>query len=199
MLLIGASIGFHRKPTRSRTKKNALTKQGYANIFETWIKVGDKDALDKWSAWANEENSRLKSKILGGICQAVNGMVPCYQQACNEELQREYSPLSTRTLHAGRRRRGRWRSVAQPNPAQLSVFMWFIPGKMSAIAYTSTQLVLLPSSVILSPLLAVSKGVVTHASSSAWHPLHEGVHLPSEFKVFFCLVVEAEVVHHDTS
>jgi hypothetical protein len=30
---------------------DATFKQGYKNIFQTWIQIGDEDALDEWSKW----------------------------------------------------------------------------------------------------------------------------------------------------
>ena len=70
-------------------------KQGYANIFQTWIKVGDKDALDEWTAWANEESSRLEENI-EKMGQAVNDMGELYKQACNTDLTEDYDTFFKR-------------------------------------------------------------------------------------------------------
>jgi hypothetical protein len=63
--------------------------RGYTNIFETWIKIGDKPALDEWTAWAQEESARLKSNR-ETMTQNVNTMDLCYEAASKKQLQDKY-------------------------------------------------------------------------------------------------------------
>ena len=57
--------------------------------------MGDRDALDEWTAWANEESSRIEENI-EKMSQAVNDMGELYKQACNTELAEEYDKFFKR-------------------------------------------------------------------------------------------------------
>jgi hypothetical protein len=62
--------------------------RGYTNIFETWIKIGDEVGLGEWTAWAQEENARLKANP-EMMLQSVNTMDKCYEEASKKTTSRE--------------------------------------------------------------------------------------------------------------
>jgi hypothetical protein len=64
-------------------------KQGYNNIFETWIQVGDNVALSKFARWAEVEGEKLKAKRKK-MMQSANELSSCYAAACDRELIAKY-------------------------------------------------------------------------------------------------------------
>jgi hypothetical protein len=64
-------------------------KRGYANIFETWIEVGDKTGLNGWTELANKVINRLKGHKQKMVAD-VTDMGKLYKDACNGELIEAY-------------------------------------------------------------------------------------------------------------
>jgi hypothetical protein len=66
----------------------SLLERGYAQVFETWVVLGDKYDLDKWSAWAEETRSYFKDE--DKVCQIVTEMGMCYKLAYDPKLRERY-------------------------------------------------------------------------------------------------------------
>jgi hypothetical protein len=67
---------------------DATFKRGYANIFESWIKIGDEKALSMWTAWANGKKDDFKGNEK--MTQDATNIAKCYLSAYEEDLAREY-------------------------------------------------------------------------------------------------------------
>jgi FtsZ-binding cell division protein ZapB len=68
-------------------------RRGYANIYETWIKVGDKEALGRWTTWANKQMSSFESEEK--ISQSSTHMASCYKDAYDDSLKKKYEAFFT--------------------------------------------------------------------------------------------------------
>jgi hypothetical protein len=68
---------------------DATFKQGYNNIFETWIQVGDSVALSEFAKWAEVEGAKLKAKPQT-MMQSSNDLSLCYANACDQKLIDKY-------------------------------------------------------------------------------------------------------------
>jgi hypothetical protein len=68
---------------------DATFKQGYNNIFETWIEVGDRDALSEFGKWAADKAAQLKENA-ETMMQSSNNLSVCYRDACDEKLIEKY-------------------------------------------------------------------------------------------------------------
>jgi hypothetical protein len=64
---------------------DAMFRSGYKNIRDTWIVIGDKDALKALDEWSRNVSSKMRP-----ICASENNFVMCYVNACKEELQSKY-------------------------------------------------------------------------------------------------------------
>jgi hypothetical protein len=96
---------------------DATFKQGYNNIFETWIQVGDAEALSAFARWAEDEGAKLKDN-LQAMQQSSTDLGSCYANACDKKLTDKYRAFLRRwprklevCLHAPRRnlRCERWK------------------------------------------------------------------------------------------
>jgi hypothetical protein len=65
-------------------------KEGYNNIFETWIQVGDSVALAEFARWAKDEATKLKENS-ETMMQSSNDLASCYENACDERLIEKYT------------------------------------------------------------------------------------------------------------
>ena len=68
---------------------DATFKQGYNNIFETWIEVGDRDALSEFGKWAADKTAQLKENTQK-MKQSSNDLSLCYANACDKKLIEKY-------------------------------------------------------------------------------------------------------------